>query len=439
MPAPSVSLRFIFAISIGWLIPFCIVQAVYAAEWTMTPSLQLGYEQNDNILMTLVPHSTVEGTTVAPKLEAGVQSDLWRVTGTALVARKNYSGEQGLDRDDQTFQLSSQYTGERNTFSIDASRIRDAVISGQLLDPDVGIVSVPKRRNTTNVNPAWTWSMTERTQIRMEYQLSEVAYVDGQSIGLYDYQSRTAAVTLTYFSSQQDQLFLMASYSTFHAPSLNVQAQVPTQNLGVISAVESVDSKTPTLRFGASHVFSETLSGTLTVGANRTDTEKVIQPCVPTLFGYDCIFLAPGPYLNPSVSQLTHDTGSTYSGNLKKQFEKMSLDLSISHDLAATGAGTQVKADSISLRLERPVTSRLKGVLQADNYQARALVDTNASVNRRQYSLRPSVFWQWTRECNLNLGYAYVHLKRETETKAVQAHAVSATLTYAWPKLSVSR
>lgn len=452
MQATYFPLRSLFIIGISGIVTLYAIWPAYADEWTMRPSLRLGYEYNDNIDMTLQPHNSVTGETVAPRIDAGVRSDVWSVNGTAEIARKNYSGEQGLDRNDQTFSLLSQYMGERSTFSINASRIDDSVISGQLLDPDIGLTSFQKKRDTKAVNPAWTWSMTELTQARLEYQLSQVSYVDGKSVGLNDYVTRTAAVTLTHELSPQDQFSIIAAYSYFRVPSLDLTLQVPRDRYigGFIPAVTAVESKTPTLKISGTHVFSDTFSGIMSLGARRTSTKQDIQTCTALfheLFpgfnvfdGYDCALVPSGPFVMPASSQVIHDTGITYSGSLNKKFQELNLYFAINRDLSASGAGTQVIADSISMRADRSVTARLKSFLYADGYTAKTLVNiSNANINRRAYSLRPGLQWQWTEECNLSLAYNYSHLKRENEPRIVQSHSVSATLIYAWQKLSFSR
>ena len=407
---------------------------VSAAEWAITPALKMSYEQNDNIRMTLQPHNSVRGSTIAPRLDMGVQSEVWGIIGTAEVARRNYTGEQGLDRDEQTFRLSSQFKTERSSFVISASSKYEALISIQQEDPDLVLVSTQKFRQTKSVKPAWTWSVTERTQLQVEYQLTGVSYVDGQSVGLYDYQWRAATATLSYFISPRDQFFVTANYSRYRVPAMSLQQQLPSQDVGLVSAVLDVDSKTPSFRVGISHTFSETMQGTLMLGQRKTSMERTVQICGPQYFsiffvGYGCA--SPG-------SQLTHDSGTTFSGDLKKKFERLDLSIAASRDIGVSGAGTEVEADSVSLQLERPITARLRGVLSASGNKTRSIVGA-ASADRRQYSIQPRLEWQWTREADLSLAYNYRHLKRELETREMQSHAVYLKLIYTWQKFSISR
>jgi hypothetical protein len=172
------------------------------------------------------------------------------------------------------------------------------------------------------------------------------------------------------------------------------------------------------------YIFSETMQGTLMLGQRKTSTERTVT---------DCFFTCSAPEL-----RVTHDSGVTFSGDLKKQFERHSIIATASRNIVASGAGTEVEQDILSIRVERPFTARLRGSLAASGNKMRSIDDT-ASANRKQYSIQPNLSWRWTQEADLTMAYRYSHLKREEEDQAVQSHAIYLTLAYIWPRFSVSR
>jgi hypothetical protein len=431
LPAPLAP-HAIFSIGFGAVALSVFPPLVSAAEWFMAPAVSLSYELHDNIRMTLQPHDTVHGSVIAPRLNMGVQSEVWAITGLAEIARKRYSGEPDLDRDFETFRLSSRYRMERGSFTLNASRVNDATISGDQADIDVGRTTAQKSRRTETIQPAWNWSISERAELQLSYLLSETSYADGESSGLYGYQNRTATATWSYMLSPRSRFFLTANYSRFRVPERDLVSQIPASLPLFFTAIASVDSKTPGYRMGIDHVFSETMRGSLALGRRKTESERNEYSCILDLFNnqYVCFL----------DQRETHDSGTTFSGDLKKQFENLDVTATISRDIAASGAGTEIEWDSLSLRFDRPFTARLNGALTVSGSESRHIADVvSATTDIKQYSIQPSLHWQWTREADLGVSYRYWHLSREGESQSVQSHTLYLSLVYTWNKFSISR
>jgi hypothetical protein len=232
--------------------------------------------------------------------------------------------------------------------------------------------------------------------------------------------------------SPRSQFYFTANYSKFRAPNTNIQVVTFDGPYTINSIFTDAESRTKSLRAGFNHVFSETMQGTLMLGQRKTETERAVTNCL-FLFG---IFFE-GCF---SGSQLTDDTGTTFSGDLKKQFEKLNVTATISRDIAASGTGSQVEWDSLGIRFDRPFTARLKGILTANGSESRRIDEISSlSTDIKQYSIQPALHWDWTREADLSVAYRYRHLKRESEDKAAQSRAIYLTLIYSWTKYSISR
>lgn len=253
-------------------VAMCVPLSGRAAEWSAEPSVQLRREYNDNINLTLQPHNSVNGSVITPKLDLGSRTEIWQINGTAELSRRRYSGESGsgLDRDDNTFRLASQYATERDTWRLEGNRTLDSVSSDELTSADTGVVQVQKRRESHGISPSWTRMMTETMQLQLTYQLNNVSYVNSQSVGLYDYGYRVATARLTNQVSEQNLVFVTGGYSAFHVPATGF------------------DSVSRTLQAGISRNFSETMQGTLLAGARRTESltqgGKPIYTRISTIF-----------------------------------------------------------------------------------------------------------------------------------------------------------
>lgn len=409
-----------------------LLQPAMAEEWTITPALKVSYEQNDNIRMTRLPHNTIYGSIIAPSLDMGVQSDMWGITGTVEARRKRYSGEDGLDQDNEALRLGSQYKTERNTFSLSASQVNDTTLPDEPADPDLGLTTVQKSRRTENVQPMWTWLITERSQMQLSYLLSEVSYGEGQSASLSDYQWRSAMATWSYSVTPQSQVSVSAGYTKYHAPETNILSRVFLGFYQSDSTAFSVESKTPSYNVGIKHIFSETMQGALAIGRRKTSTDQDRQTCVYLLLVnlQGCFF-----------SQIsTEDTGTTFSGDLKKEFDQFDVAINASRNIAASGAGSEIERDLWTIRFDWPVRERLNGLLIVNGTKSRQLSEfSSATTNIEQYSIQPSLHWQWTQELDVKLSYRYTHLKREVEDHAVQSRSIYLTLAYTWRGLSISR
>src|SRR5690242_16288697 len=64
---------------------------INAAEWWLSPSIKLGENYDDNILLTTAAHSSVRNTAVSPQLDFGVTSDIWQVGGEAKLTRRRFA------------------------------------------------------------------------------------------------------------------------------------------------------------------------------------------------------------------------------------------------------------------------------------------------------------------------------------------------------------
>ena len=390
-----------------------------AAEWTVEPSALFSLFYNDNINLTTQPHNGVNGNVISPKLDLGMHTRAWHITGSAGATRYRYSGGSGQDRDDNALSLSSAYLTERNTWQLNASSTRDSPISDEQTSSDTGAVQTQKVRETHGFSPSWTRNMTERTKLQLKYQLNDTSYVNGQSVGLYDYRYSTASATVSNQLSEQSQVFVTGSYSSFHTPA--------TGN----------DSTTRSFQVGITQNFSESTQGTLAAGARRTETLTQGGYPVYTRFSTNS-----GDFLiqtGVTSDARRQETSSVFSGSLDKKYELTSINMSFSRSLAPSGSGSEVEQDTFNFRLNRIMTPRLNAYINLNSFVVRDDQDNISNNNRPYYHAELGANWAWTQELSLNMSYGYSRVKREFEDNAAVANSARLTLIYRPLKMSISR
>ena len=390
-----------------------------AAEWTVEPSALFSLVYNDNVNLTTQPHNSVNSNVISPRLDLGMRTQAWQITGSAEASRIRYSGESTQDRDDNAFRLSSAYQSERNIWQLDANSTRDSPVADEQTSSDTGAVQTPKIRESHGFSPSWTRMMTERTKLQLMYQLNDTSYVNGQSVGLYDYRYSTASATVSNQLSDRSQVFVTGAYSSFHTP------------------VTGNESTTRSFQVGITQNFSESTQGTLSAGARRTET--LTQGGYPVYTRFSTPFGDVLIQTGVTSDARRQATSSVFSGSLEKKYELTSINMSFSRSLAPSGSGSEVEQDSFDFRLNRIMTPRLNAYINLNSFVVRDDQGNISNNNRPYYHAELGANWAWTQELSLSMSYGYSRVKREFEDKAAIANSARLTLIYRPLKMSISR
>jgi hypothetical protein len=392
-----------------------------AAEWWLEPILGLSAEYDDNPALTAQPHVSEYGYRISPSMDFGVRSNIWSVNGGAKLIRQSYSNRSSLDRDSQYYTLSSQYATERTTWQLDGNQSYASVLVNEAGDPDVGLLQLTKQRKSSGYAPSWSWAATERTQLQLRHQVSEVTYEDGSQFGLSDYHSSLTSGGISYRLSRQSRLSLNLSQSLFEVPS------------------NQFESESTGAQAGITHSFSETLNTSFSVGKQRTKSEGFVQECLVWAFnsidGVESVTCA-----QPISVFATQDRRSTtWSADLTKEFEATKLNLSLDRSENPSGTGVLVKTDTARLRISRDFTALLSGDLTLSYYDVKSTFG-NVSGNDRNFSqINPVLHWKLTEEWMVDTSLSYISLKRDNEMATARGRSVLLTLTYRVRRMSISR
>ena len=437
-----------------------------AAEWFAAPSVRVASEYDENLQLTIQPHKGASGSTVSPKLNFGVRSDIWELNGSAEYEHKKYS-DANLDTNNQYFNLGSSYKTERNAWQLNGSLVKSSVLANQKIYAGIdqilfvyrniaggfSAVTTPiavnaqinRIQEVRSISPSWTWEMDERKSIQLSYQYSSASYVNGSSVGLSDYSTRGVSARLSNQLDATNQVFFSAGYSVYRAPSVAHATEIDKRSVYLAEAIYpkllASESKSASSQVGISHAFSETLSGGVSGGAWKTSVERSVQTCLqPSDFDFQFLFGAPACLVagNP-VQQKSKTTSFIFNGNLEKKFESTRATASLSRTFNPSSAGDQAQTDTLNLAFSRLINEKLTGNFSVIASKYSSEVGGISGFNYNLYQISPKLDWQWTQESLITMTYGYIRTKRSWEPEPVASNSIYISLTYQWPKISFSR
>lgn len=440
-----------WALSLAVLIP-C---ASPAAEYTLEPTVDLQETYNDNIYMTSAAHDSVTGTILSPRLDFAARMETWQLGVEARLRDSRYHGVEGLDTTGRTINLYSQYRAERNALQLGGGRAKESTLTSALIDADTGLVKTQVIRTNDNASASWTWSVTEKDQMKLDYQYADVVYDNVSVANLYDYSQRGPSITLSHSLSQKTQFFLQAGNSKFSVPQLGTthlgQSALVLDGGLELSIVPdprdvSMESSTNNVQAGINYAISETVTGNLSAGARKTSSDTLNEACTGTRppyvleFDLGSVQLKRGTCDAVATSTTTATTrGSVYNASLTKKTETLQLTAGAARSINPSGAGTQVQNDTLNLSARWYKTERLAFTLSGVNSKVRALESTPAVVDRHLYNIAPGVEWRIGRASTVKLSYGYTQLSYVGVADSISSQQVSLAYSYAWDKISISR
>jgi hypothetical protein len=388
-----------------------------AAEWSMEPSVDLAASYNDNITLITAPHPSVWGIQLSPAVQFSGETETLKVAAGLKLGFVRYYGEEGLNHNDYDFTTRSSYTTERDVLGLNLAAISDPTLVTELAT--TGVVVAYRQRTQLTANPSWTRSLTEATAITATYGYNKINYPDTAGTSLIDYADQTATIGLQTVLDEGNVASVTAYYDRYETSPASFLAN------------------TYGIQAGVDHYFSETLHATLVVGARKTRSTASSQALVcdgPILFG---ICFGNVTTLTSVAEQST--TGWTLNAGLQKRWETMTLGGRLSRDIYPTGIGQLVQTNRLQVAWTQQWSPTLTSDVTASAYQSEYVGATVTNSNSRYYRIEPRLSWRITEWWTLGARYSYSRVKYEDAGTSANANAFYLTLSYVWPKMSVSR
>lgn len=380
-----------------------------AAEWSLTPALSVKGIYNSNLLLTPLPHHESYGYWVSPATEFAGKTERLEVSSRMAADFVGYFGKEAVDK---TFEnvfvpVSARYTMERDVLGLTGGFVRDNTLLGEL--QATGVVLDFTQRNQWSANPTWTRSLTERWSLQLDAQFSYTTY-DGHQTRLVDYRVVGGSGGVLYQVTERDQIRLTGSYAQFQTVNSLLRADFPGVSMGL------------------THAFSESSSGNVYAGPK---------------------FLSSTVVLGDSQGVTSQDTVWVAGGSISKQFERATIQGSITRDLFPSGFGLIIATNRAevanSYRLSETVTGSLNIVASLTSGKSEAATGI-VFRDRRYISVRPAISWKFCEWWEAEVSYMYRWQDFELSPTQIsstphtgQSHAVTFMISYYPPKPSFSR
>lgn len=383
-----------------------------ADAWVVQPAVALEGIYDDNLRLETEREGPdgVGTARLVGALKLARVTETVDIAGLLRVDGNYYFGdERNLDnRSNQLFDFSYFRRGELSRWGGFLSYRRDTLLrtiravedpDDVTIEPDAdvdeGLVPADVERQRLSLGPSWSRHLTERIQVGLSYEFSDVSFSGGEDIGdtletnVVEYQNHILGAEMLTRVTQRDRLALLFEGRRFEADNDR--------------KFNSYDLQT-----GVVHEFSETATGLLTVGARYTEfdlpsgVEDDETGFVATLGG-------------------SKRTGlTTFSGTLERT-------------VSPSASGNLVENDQLILNVSRRLSERAQFILRSRIFETEATQDTASNANRRYIAIEPRLRYAVSPSWSLEAGYEYRRQKRFFETESGDSNAVFLSLIWERP------
>jgi len=372
-----------------------------AAEWSLLPSIGVRGVYTGNLLLTSSPHPETHGYWVSPTAEFAGKTERLEVSGRVAADFVSYYGGQESRFTNLFLPLTLRYKTETDLLGFTGGFTRDNTLMSELLT--TGVVLRFTQRNQWNANPTWTRSITEKLSAQSSFQLNDTTYENGLSLGLVDYQLFGGSGGLLYQLTEQDQIQLSGSYTSFHTTN----------------APSSFRASFPGVNLSLTHAFTETLTGTAYGGpsfvssTNETVSGNIKAQSTVWLFG----------------------------GNLTKKFESATVQVSASRNIVPSGFGLLIQRDRAGLTVSHDLSETLTASFDGSGYLVSGITQRATGgtfPENRYFYLTPKIAWKFLEWWKLELSYTHRWRDVDGSSDPAMSNGTMFMLTYYPPKLALS-
>ncbi|OQW33584.1 MAG: hypothetical protein A4E19_04150 [Nitrospira sp. SG-bin1] len=380
------------------IIAWSVVSQSEAAEWSVAPSVGVKGVYNSNLVLTPLAHDETYGIWVTPAAEFAGKTERLDVSSRLATDVVGYFGEEERQFTNVFAPLSARYRTEKDTIGFSGGFTRDNTLLGEL--QETGVVLEFTQRNQWTANPTWTRRVTETLSVQSSVQFSDTAY---ESPRLVDYRVAGWSGGLLYQLSERDNLQLSGSYVHFRTTDspFGFRADFPGINMSL------------------THVFSESLTG--------------------TVYG--------GPKFLSSTSQTSsgnitaRDTVLVTGASMEKKFERAALHVSFARDLGPSGFGLLIQTHRGELSGSYEISETL--ACSFNLVGVRTSGKTQAAIggvfpDSSYVSMAPKLSWTFFEWWQAEVSYMYRWRDVDTAADSAQSHATTFMVTYYPPKFSFS-
>jgi hypothetical protein len=365
-----------------------------AAEWSLSPSLGVKGVYDSNLLLSPLPHAESYGYWVTPAMEVSNNTERLELNSRIAADFVGYVGGEDRHFTNVFVPLSLRYRTEKDLIGFSGGLTRDNTLLGEL--QLTGVVLQFTQRNQWTFHPSWTRKLTDKLSFQSGTQFSDTTY---ESHRLADYRLFGGSGGFLYELSERDQVHVMGSYLDFRTTD----------------SPSAVRSNFPGVDIGVTHVFSESLTGTLHGGPRFLHTNSELLGSTFT----------------------THDTVWLVGASLRKRFERAAVSISFERDLLPSGFGLLIQTNRARASGSYEVSETLAcsldvvGVLTSGKTQAAV---GGVFPDRSYVSAAPKLSWKFFEWWKAEVAYMYRWRDIESQADSASSHATTFMVSYYPPK-----
>ncbi len=371
-----------------------VVWHVEAAEWSLSPSLGVKGIYDSNLLLTPLPHDESYGYWVTPAMELSNKTERLDMSSRVAADFVGYFGGEDRQFTNVFVPLSIRYRTEKDLIGFSGGFTRDNTLLGEL--QATGVVLQFTQRNQWTFHPTWTRKLTEKLSFQSGVQFSDTTYESGR---LVDYRLFGGSGGLLYELSERDQAHIMGSYLDFRTTD----------------SPSAFQADFPGVDMGLTHVFSESLTGTVHGGPRFLHSSSELLGATYT----------------------ARDTVWLVGARVNKNFERGSVHVSFERDLVPSGFGLLIQTNRAQAGGSYDISESLAGSLNVVGMMTSG--KTQAAVggafpDRNYVSVAPKLSWKVFEWWQADVSYMYRWRDIETQADSASSHATTFMVTYYPPK-----
>lgn len=369
------------------------VQCVWAADTTVTPSISLTGQYDDNVSFQRGNEKDEDYLyQIRPTITFDYKTEINRIVAEAILNYQNYINNDGFNTLNQQYKLEgdSNFT-ELLTLFADLNYIKDNTLDSQL--EEEGRVQDRQERGRYDLRGGLFFNLTELIRVGGDYRYRQTNYNED-----YPEDYNDDVVSFIYnqrLRNQLDSLRFRTSYA--------------------YREVRTHETNTYRIVFGWNRKFSETFNVGAAVGGRITEEYS---------------------YNANTEREKDETTGLLADVNFTKHSDAVRTDLSYRRDQVYTAEAGAREVDSFNIGFDRNITERFKLGIDLRFYLTRNL-NKDIQDDSRFYEVNPKIIYNLTEYHRLGLFYSYQHDyddKKEEDLKDADRNRAWLTLEFNFPK-----
>jgi len=385
-----------FLVALTLVLSALVPGGAVADRWQVRPSARLETRYDDNVRFVRENPEAGFSARVDATFRA-IRSTENSNTGIYLgLGGTRYPDYSDLNNTRGFAGLDLGYRLERQRFRLGARFESKSTIDSEVAT--TGLVQINRQQDRWEINPAWSYELSDRSTLEVDAGYLDVTYDDPQSPLFRDYTDyRLGAVGLAgiYRATERLRLTGRIDYGRYEAKAIDNKYD----NMGLL--------------VGAGYAISERSSLGAEMGLRRTEQTRV---------GSD------------GLEVTESSSGPTFQLRYQREFEVGGgLRLEARRQLLPSGSGQVLDTTGLYTQFDYPLGDRWDFGLGAEAYRNRRPDGRQGLENRTYVSVAPLLAYNIARHWRLSAGYRFRWQERESVPGEAVSNAVFLALNWSRP------